>query len=224
MLTVIGWSIKYMNINIKDGKKYTDISNLKNWNKNPRSITPKGFERLKKQITKLGQYKPLLITEDGTVLGGNMRLKAYQDMGIKDIWVSIVDAPTEEKKIEYALSDNDRVGRYNSEQIANMVGNFPEIAWDEFSIDLDEPLIVQDLIDNYNFDPNKEWEGMPKFEQEGTEFYKMLIIRFLTKEDYDSFSKIIGQKITEKTKSIWYPQQDFDSLGRKIAFKKENDS
>lgn len=55
------------------------------------------MERLKKQIQKLGQYKPLLITKDGTVLGGNMRLKAYQELGIENVWVNVVDAPTEEK-------------------------------------------------------------------------------------------------------------------------------
>lgn len=60
------------------------ISELKNWDKNPRGIKKDDFERLKKQIQKLGQYKPLLITEDGTVLGGNMRLKAYKELGIEN--------------------------------------------------------------------------------------------------------------------------------------------
>lgn len=41
------------------------------------------------------QYKPLLITEDGTVLDGNMRLRAYRELGFKDIWVSVVKADTE---------------------------------------------------------------------------------------------------------------------------------
>lgn len=126
------------------------ISDLHNWEHNPRSISKEGFERLKKQITKLGIYKPLLITEDGTVLGGNMRLKAYKELGITDVPVSIVDAPTEEKKIEYALSDNDRAGQYEGDQLADLIGNFPEVEWNDYAVDIKPPLLVHDLMDQYS--------------------------------------------------------------------------
>lgn len=207
---------------MEEKKQYRKLSELHTWENNPRTVTEDNLERLKRQITKLGQYKPLLITEDGTVLGGNMRLRAYEALGIKEIWVSVVKAETEEQKIEYALSDNDRVGRYDTDRMADITGNFPNIDWKDFSIDLDSPLIVQDLIDNYNFDPRKEWKDMPEFKQEGTDFYKEITVRCLTKEDYEKFQKAIGQELTEKTKSIWYPKQDFDSLGRNSVFTKED--
>ena len=126
--------------------EYRDISALKNWNKNPRSIKDRDFARLKIQIQALGQYKPLIITEDGTVLGGNMRLRAYKDLGIKKIWVSIVEAPDEETKLEYALSDNDRSGFYDSEQMANLTGEFQAFPWEEYAVDFNEPKIVADFI------------------------------------------------------------------------------
>jgi len=125
------------------------LSELHNWDKNPRTITKEGLERLKKQITKLGQYKPLLITEDGTVLGGNMRLKAYQELGVNEVWVSVVDAPTEGKKIEYALSDNDRVGKYEGDQLSDLIGNFPEVEWNDYAVDIKEPQLVSDIMDQY---------------------------------------------------------------------------
>lgn len=131
-------------------KEYRKVSELHNWDKNPRSISKDGLERLKKQITKLGQYKPLLITEDGTVLGGNMRLKAYNDMGINEVWVSVVEADTEEKKIEYALSDNDRVGKYEGDQLSDLIGNFPEVEWNDYAVDLKEPELVSDIMDRYS--------------------------------------------------------------------------
>lgn len=130
---------------MKDTRK---LSTLKNWDKNPRSIKETDFIRLKAQILKLGQYKPLLITEDGTVLGGNMRLKAYQALDIQDIWVSVVDADTEEKKLEYALSDNDRAGFYDSDLLANLIPNYPEFNWDLYAVDLKEPQSLQDLINS----------------------------------------------------------------------------
>jgi hypothetical protein len=130
-------------------KTVRKINTLHNWEHNPRSVTKQGLERLKKQLTKHGQYKPLLVTEDGTVLGGNMRLVAMKELGWEDIWVSVVEADTEEERIEYALSDNDRVGQYDGEQLANMVGNFPSIEWSDFAVDIEPPTIVSDLADKY---------------------------------------------------------------------------
>lgn len=126
-----------------------NIDELHNWEKNPRSISEKGFERLKKQIQTLGMYKPLLVTEDGTVLGGNMRLRAYRELGIKDVWVSVVDAPTEEKKLEYALSDNDRAGFYDDDLLANLTGELPDFNWGDYSVDLKEPTNLADLLDQF---------------------------------------------------------------------------
>lgn len=51
----------------------------------------------------------------------------------------------------------------------------------------------------------KEWWGMPEFNQEKKEPYKKLIIRFEKEEDYNKFAEIINQKLTKKTKSIWFP-------------------
>lgn len=49
------------------------------------------------------------------------------------------------------------------------------------------------------------WEGMPEFEMEKIQPFKVLTIRFECAEDYKEFEGLIGQKLTDKTKSIWYP-------------------
>ncbi len=130
--------------------EHRNISTLTSWDKNPRSIKKKDFERLKKQITTLGQYKPLLITPDGIVLGGNMRLKAYKDLGIEELWVSVVDADTEEKKLEYALSDNDRAGYYDDDLLANLIPNYPNFQWQDYAVDMKEPQNLGDLVENFS--------------------------------------------------------------------------
>lgn len=55
-------------------------------------------------------------------------------------------------------------------------------------------------------DIQTEWVGMPEFVQEKQSPHKELKIRFATQKDVDDFSNLINQKITEKTKSIWFPQ------------------
>jgi len=54
-------------------------------------------------------------------------------------------------------------------------------------------------------DAYAEWEGMPEFNQEDLMLSRQLTIRFKSQEDINAFAKLIGQKITDKTKSIWYP-------------------
>jgi len=129
------------------------ISGLHPWEKNPRTISKENFERLKRQIKELGEYKPLVITPDGTVIGGNMRLKAYQELGYKECWVSVVDAKIEEEKLKYALSDNDHLGEYQEDELANLVGSLPDFDTSLFTVhlgksdpldDLAQPEVVED--------------------------------------------------------------------------------
>ena len=46
---------------------------------------------------------------------------------------------------------------------------------------------------------------MPEFVQEKKEPYSKITIRFETEQDLNDFAKLINQKLTPKTKSIWYP-------------------
>lgn len=57
----------------------------------------------------------------------------------------------------------------------------------------------------------KHWVGMPEFEQNSKEPFKKLIVNFRTKEDYEEFANIIGQPLTDKTKSTWHPRLDKDA-------------
>lgn len=127
-------------------QEFRKTSELSLWEDNPRNIRPKDFERLKKQIQELGQYKPLLITEDGTVIGGNMRLRAYMDLGIEDIWVSVVNPKDENQMLAYALSDNDRAGYYDDDLLANLSSAYPDFEWGNYAVDLAPPTTLDDLF------------------------------------------------------------------------------
>lgn len=129
-------------------KEYRKTKDLKLWDKNPRSIKKEDFERLKKQIQELGQYKPLIITPDNEVIGGNMRLRAYMDLGIDDVWVSVVNPKDEEEKLKYALSDNDRAGYYDDDLLANLSSEYPDFKWENYAVDLDPPETLDNILKN----------------------------------------------------------------------------
>jgi len=132
---------------------YKDISELSNWDKNPRDINDKELARLKLQIQELGIYKPFIILEDGTVIGGNMRLKACRDLGIKGkVPVSIIYPKNEKEKIQYALSDNDRAGFYIEADVRQLVLDNPDLELTTYSIDLGEQTSLQGLMDDDGLD------------------------------------------------------------------------
>lgn len=62
---------------------------------------------------------------------------------------------------------------------------------------------VDDSINT--FDWKNEWKNMPEFVQNKKEAYSKIIVRFNNEEDLQEFSKLIGQPLTNKTKSIWHP-------------------
>lgn len=81
-----------------NGKVYTAITNLVPWDKNPRRLeSADDLERLKRQIAYLGQYKPSLATQDGIIIGGNMRNKAMSWLNNN---VLIVTENGQEKQID----------------------------------------------------------------------------------------------------------------------------
>jgi len=51
----------------------------------------------------------------------------------------------------------------------------------------------------------KEWQGMPEFNQKDYSSFQHIIVHFKNKEDVQQFAKLIGRTLTHKTNSIWFP-------------------
>lgn len=89
------------------------IEQIKANKTNPRNIIPEKLEKLKKSISDFPDMlnkRPLVCftDKDGkyVVLGGNMRLKACKELGIKELPIMLADEWTEEQKNEFIIKDN----------------------------------------------------------------------------------------------------------------------
>jgi len=152
-----------------NAKVYRNISELHNWDKNPRGIKQEDFERLKRQIQKLGQYKPVICTPEGKVLGGNMRIRAYRELGISEVWVSIVNPKTEAEEVEYALSDNDKAGYYEEDALAELLTkNQLDLPLEDYKLDLGEGLDINIFLSRFAPDDMEEDET-PEVDENNTE-------------------------------------------------------
>jgi ParB-like chromosome segregation protein Spo0J len=92
---------------------------------NPRVLRDDKFQKLKQSITefpKMLSLRPMVIDENNVVLGGNMRLRALQELGFNDIdetWVKRSSDLTEEEKKRFIIADNVSFGEWDWDTLAN---------------------------------------------------------------------------------------------------------
>ena len=102
--------------------KVVKISEIKSNPNNPRLIKDEKFHKLVKSIQgfpEMLSIRPIVVNADMIVLGGNMRLKACKDAGLKEIPVIFADDLTEEQQREFIIKDNVGFGEWDWELIAN---------------------------------------------------------------------------------------------------------
>jgi hypothetical protein len=76
---------------------------------NPRLIRDDKFAKLVQSIKDLPQMleiRPIVVNTDMVVLGGNMRLKACKEAGLKEVPIIIADNLTEDQQREFLIKDN----------------------------------------------------------------------------------------------------------------------
>lgn len=71
-------------------------------------------------------------------------------------------------------------------------------------------------------DPYEEWQGMPEFEN-NPKAQRTLYIHFEDNKSVEEFADLIGQIITDKTKSLWYPYKpDNIHMNKDLIYKNES--
>ena len=98
------------------------ISQVKSNPDNPRIIKDDKFKKLVQSIQnfpKMLEIRPIVVNSDMIVLGGNMRLKACQSAGFKEVFIIKADTLTEEEQNEFIIKDNVGFGDWDWDTLAN---------------------------------------------------------------------------------------------------------
>lgn len=121
-----------MNVEVKKVK----LTELKLNPDNPRTISKRDMDRLVKSLTEFPDMlsiREIVVDENMTVLGGNMRLQALKKAGAKDCIAKIVSGLTEAQKREFVIKDNGSMGEWDFDLLANGWGDLP---LDDWGVDL----------------------------------------------------------------------------------------
>lgn len=89
---------------------------------NPRTITADKKKKLVKSIKDFPQMleiRPIVVDEEMTILGGNMRYEACKEAGLDEIWIIKASDLTEEQKKEFILKDNNGYGEWDLEKLGD---------------------------------------------------------------------------------------------------------
>ena len=103
-------------------KQQVKISQVKGNPNNPRIIKNDKFKKLVKSIQEFPEMlklRPIVVDENMIVLGGNMRLKASKDAGLKEVSIEIAEGLTDEQKKEFIVKDNVGFGDWEWDMLAN---------------------------------------------------------------------------------------------------------
>jgi hypothetical protein len=142
---------------------------------NPRIIKDDKFAKLVKSITEFPQMlnlRTIVVNDDMVVLGGNMRLKACKEAGLKDIPIIKASELTEQQQKEFIVKDNVGYGEWNWDDLAN---NWDAEELTEWGLDVwnnnlnDELLSIDNTIDDVK-------DSSPKITDEGYSLFEIVML------------------------------------------------
>lgn len=121
---------------------------------NPRLIKDDKFDKLVKSIQDFPQMlelRPIVVDEDYTILGGNMRYKALKHLGHTEVEVTVAKGLSDQQKKEFVIKDNSGFGEWDWDIIANEWSHLPLTDW---GVNLPEDWIKQEPAgEEGEFDP-----------------------------------------------------------------------
>ena len=178
--------------------KLVKIEDLKENPENPRVIKDEKFRKLVKSIKefpKMLEIRPIVVNDDMIVLGGNQRLKACREAGLKEVPVISISNLNDQEQKEFINKDNLSYGEWDWNVLMEGWNNEALQDWGMDTLDFGNIGMIEDV--NYE----TEWVGMPEF-QPRDETYK-LIIHFQNNNDRETFANEKEIEIQRKTEMTW---------------------
>lgn len=213
-------------------KTYTaDLA--KDFSEDPRNAnkgTERGKKMLDKSVGELGAGRSIVVDKNGLVIAGNKTRQAMVEANISDAVVVETNGHQMVVVKRMDLDLTDRKGKARQLAYAdNRVGEL-DLNWDSVVIeddimagldlsagftDSELATLTLTVLEGEKSNAEDEWEGMPEFDQPDATSARKIIVHFKDDTDVESFASLIKQGITNKTRSIWFPQALRESMADK---------
>lgn len=195
---------------MKNKVSETKLDKLTPDNINANKGTEYGQHLIEKSLRELGAGRSILLDKNNRIIAGNKTVENAANIGLENV---IIVETTGDQIVAVKRMDIDLDSKQGRElALSDNATSKANLAWDEAAVQaINEQWDIkpEDWGVKANAgenNPEDEWEGMPAFGGEDQSGIKQLIIHFKTMDDYFLFGVMINQKLSEKTKSIWYPE------------------
>ena len=155
---------------IKIEVRRVNIFDIKPNPDNPRTIGKKEMNSLvksMKEFPEMLQLREIVVDENMTILGGNMRYRGLQQLGENECVAKIVTGLTDEQKREFIIKDNgESWGQWDFDALANGWGDMPLTDWgvglpeDWMGVEPPKPAGAKPQVDRAE-ELNKTWNVKP---------------------------------------------------------------
>lgn len=171
-----------------------DIDLIKPMEGNPRKISQKEIEDIKKSIKEFGDVQVLVVNKDNTVIGGHQRLKVLKELGYKKVKVVRVDL--DEKKAKILNIALNKTGGIFDELLlpdfleginVNELIGFTDGELEEIKLDLDYDALSEQ-INELEEGKKREVSWTARFEDKEFEKIKKIIQKVKTNNKVGNFS------------------------------------
>ena len=193
-------------------KQQVKISKVKGNPNNPRIIKNGKFKKLVKSIQEFPEMlklRPIVVDEQMVVLGGNMRLKASKDAGLKEVWIEVAEGLTEEQKKEFIVKDNVGFGDWDWDILGNVWDNTKLGEWgvDVWQPELDEVWNEKENENNTDY--------LEKYLNKETGVLKISFLQDEYKEIVDEFTAILNkQKLNDFSQVLFFLIKTYNENNR----------
>lgn len=171
---------------------------------NPRVIKDDKFRKLVNSIRefpKMLELRPMVIDDTNTVLGGNMRLRALQQLGYTDIpdeWIKRAEDLTEEEKKRFIVADNIQLGDWEWGMLSSL--------WNEDDL-IDWGLTFDGVVTGKDPEVVEEQRTIEEMELKFNEHHDYIVFLFNNVNDYVMAVTHLGlskvkASLSEKSKKI----------------------
>ena len=155
---------------------------------NPRIIKDDKFKKLVQSIKDFPEMlnlRPIVVNGDMVVLGGNMRLKACKEAGLKEVPIIKAEDLTEDQQREFIIKDNVGFGEWEWDEIANNWDVEQLDAWGlDLPIDLEAIKETKDIPDT----------GQIEFSEELLLEHNYIVLYFDNAMDWEVAQEVYGLK------------------------------
>lgn len=186
------------------------IASLRHDPRNAKHHNERNLESIRASLQEHGQMKPIVVRGD-VVIAGNGTLECAIALG----WthVAVVEYRGAEKNAtRYAIQDNRtaELAEWNDDVLKDLLSELQEedraldgLGFSELEVQRLLGEVAPPVVEG-SVDPESEWVDLPEFDQPNA-MGSRVVVNFKTPADRAAFAKLIGQPMTDRTRSMWYP-------------------